>query len=286
MQISYENTFDHWVAAQLFETECGVSSKLKKHDSKKFIQLLILLIIIDAFFFFTKGPNAFSAVFTLYIVFLILINPTLRRNKLRKLIYQRLKLAYGQALEEEKDKIVQWEATPEQIITREADRELRLKLDSIRKIVVCPQYLFLELGLGSCATLPRQAIVDADYNAFCAYLINLYKTHAQQHQKEATVIQSDWTIDMSALSAKPSMKCSFRKVFLMLLWGLLFLIAGILFFGVLALATMLFQLSTGLLPCDEETCSHIVTAGLMIGSALSGILGLLLGLFGKLPGTK
>ena len=152
--------------------------------------------------------------------------------------------------------------------------------------MVCPQYLFLELGLGSCATLPRQAIVDADYNAFCAYLINLYKTHAQQHQKEATVIQSDWTIDMSALSAKPSMKCSFRKVFLMLLWGLLFLIAGILFFGVLALATMLFQLSTGLLPCDEETCSHIVTAGLMIGSALSGILGLLLGLFGKLPGTK
>lgn len=284
MQITFENTFDHWAAAHICDMEHR--SPLKKDDNKNFIRFICFMLIAAAFFFFTGGPDTGFKIIVIFTVFWILNHFFLRRTQMRKLIYHRLKIGYGQEFEEEKDKTVQWEVTPERIIIRDSDKEIRLSFDSVRKIIVYPMYLYLDLGMGGHATLPRQAVPEADYTAFCDYLINLYRTHARQHQKEAAVIQRDWTIDMAALSAKNSTAWSLKRVFFTVLWGILFLIAGILFFTVLAIAAAAFLISTDLLPYSQEDWGLIMAIGLMIGSALSGILGLLLGLFGKLPGTK
>jgi hypothetical protein len=284
MQITYENTFDYWVATQLFNV--GQLSSLKKFDNKNFIRHIIYMLVTDAFVFFTAGPDIIFKIFTIFIILWILTCLFLRYTQMQRLIYQRLKIGYRQTFENEKDKAVQWEITPEQIIVRSVDIETRFALDSIRKITVCPQYVFIRFGFDSYAALPREAVAEAEYNAFCAYLIELYQAHAKQHEKEAAIIQSDWTVDIAALSAKASAKTSLKRIFFTLVWGLVFLTIGILFFGMLAFAVMILQASTELLPCNIEALTPIVVGGLLIGSALFGLTGLILGLRAKLPGTK
>ena len=125
-----------------------------------------------------------------------------------------------------------------------------MTMDSIRKIVVCPQYLFVDIGFDKFLSLPRQAVPEPDYSVFCDYLINLYRTHAQQHQKEAVVTQSKWILElsdseMSALSAQAASessegKCSFSKTVVVVLLGILFLIAGFIIIGAMADAMKLF----------------------------------------------
>lgn len=284
MQITYENTFDHWVVTQLFSVD--QLSSLKKFDKKNFICLIIYMLAVDAFICFMAGPDVVFKIFTLFIIFWILYCLFLRHTQMQRLIYQRLKVGCRQAFEDEKDKTVQWEITPEQIIIRSVDIETRFALGSIRKITVCPQYLFISFGFDHYTSLPRQAVAEADYNTFCAYLIELYQAYARQHEKEAAIIQSDWTVDIAALSAKASAKTSLKRIFFILVWGLIFLITGILFFGMLAFTAAILQISTELLPYSEETLEHTAAVGLLIGSALFALTGLILGLLAKLPGTK
>jgi hypothetical protein len=291
MQITFESTFEHWATAHLIGLEYGEAKKIRRHDSKHLLHLIILLLIFDIYFFFTFGLTAFVAVYTLLIIYLIVSLPSLRPKAMQAKIYYRLKIAYAQAFEEEKDKTVQWELTPEHFVLRNSDIETRLSAAAIKQIVVCPQYLFVQLDLSSYAALPKAAVPEADYISFCEYLINWYQSHLHQLHQAANVIQSNWTFETSAsntqaVSEGPVFKFSLRKVFLTLLWAILFLIAGSIFFGILALATLLFLISTELLPYSEETTGFAAATGFMIGTASSTIAGLVLGLLGKLPGTK
>jgi len=286
MQITYENTFDHWVAYVLYESDCGSLAKIKKDNTKRDFRYIIYLIALDAFIFYRVGATPFLKFYTLLIFIYILYILFLRQTSMQKQIYHNLKIIQGQDFEDEKDKTVQWEVTPEKIIIKDSDQEILFPPNSIRKIIVCPQYLFLNFGLGSNAALPRPAVAEADYNTFCAYLIELYQAHAKQHEKEAAIIQSDWTVDIAALSAKASAKTSLKRIFFTLVWGLVFLTIGILFFGMLAFAVMILQTSTELLPCNIEALTPIVVGGLLIGSALFALTGVILGLRAKLPGTK
>lgn len=289
MQIAYENSFEHWVTTQIFNLEH--LSSLKKDDDKKFLQCIVFLLLLGVFVFFTGGPGPFFTTVIAIAVFWTLHYFFLRRKTMRKLIFQRLKIAYGRLFDEETDKTVQWEITPELIIIQSAKKEYHFEIDSINKIVVCPQLLFVSFGLDDIFALPQRTVTKTDYNTFCGNLIDLYKSHVQQQQKEAVVLQSDWSIDMSTLKAKTStkyfdLKFSLRKVFFTLLWGAVFTITGVVFCGLLAISAMLFHISTELLPYSEETVSFFAACILMAGSTLFGFTGLILGLFGKLPGTQ
>lgn len=244
------------------------------------------MICFNACIFLLRGFDVIFITFTIFIVFWSLRYLLRSQARIQKSLYHGYKSWIAQEFEKEKDKNIQWEVTPEQIIIRSVDLETRFTIDSIRKIIVCPQYLFLNLGFNQYDTLPRQAVAEAEYNAFCTYLIELYQVHARQHEKEAAIVQSDWAVDMASLCATKPMTFSFERVFFTALWGVLFLIAGILFFGTIALATMSYQDSTYLLPYDDDTLLNILAIGLLIGSALFGLTGLILGLRAKLPGTK
>lgn len=284
MKLSYEVTLDHWIAAQMFDVE--QRSSLKKQDNKEFFRLFTILLISDVVIFFNAGPNAVFQFLTIFLVCWAPYYLLFRRALMRKLIYRRLKIAYGQEFENEKDKSVHWDITPESIVIRNSKFESRYSIESIQKIIACPMYFFIDLGFALRIGFPKQAIPEADYNTFCAYLISLYQTYTQQHQQEANIVQSNWTIDTSALSKKTSTKVSLKRWFFMFLWWIVFFVVGLLFFGIVAFSMMLFQTFTAILPCDEVTCSYIVTGVLFIGSAALGFVGLILGLLGKLPGTK
>lgn len=284
MKLSYEFTFDHWIAAQLFDVE--QRSSLKKLDNKTFFRLFTMFVLLDIFIYFNVDPNDVFRLLTIFIACWVPYHLVFRHILMRKLICRRLKVAYGQEFENEKDKTVHLDITPENIVLRSSKCESRYGIDAIRKITICPQYLFIDLGFASRTTIPKQAVSQADYNSFSAYLINLYQTYATKHQQEANIVQSNWTIDLSVLSKKVSAKTSLKRWFFMFLWWIVFFTVGILLFGMLAFSLVLFQSFTGILPFDETALSHVAAGGLLIGSAALGFVGLFLGLFGRLPGTR
>lgn len=282
MKLTYETTFDHWVAVQVFDYEKRRS--LKKLDTKEFLRLLAVFIVIDLFILWGSGLDAGFYIFTLIFAGWILYYLLCRHVLLRNLIYQRMKIGYCQEFEQENDKTVCWEITPEQLFIRKSDCEFRCNLECIRKITVCPKFLFVELGFDSTTGIPRQAVSQTDYDAFYKELIDKYQACAQRHQQEVNIVHSDWTIDVSAIGYKE--KTSLKRIFLTLLWCAIFFIAGLFIFGILGVSATVIHSYLEFSPFENEEVSYIAAIGFMIGSTVFGFAGLILGLLGKLPGTR
>jgi hypothetical protein len=284
MQISYENNIDEWIAGQIF----GVDSvtPLKKYDKKNFVKLLFYLIILDAFVLFANGVNTFFWFFSFFLIIFVLTclyhqQPALKQ----RMLYQRLKAGFEADFEKEKGKTVVWDVSPELIIFRESDKESRFSWNGVRNITICPQYLFIYFGVAGWAWLSKQCVPAGEYDTFCEYLIRTYQAYAAGHEKQAKIIQSDWTIDLAHLKKAPS-KPSFKKIIFSILWAIIFLFSGMIFLGIVVGALDVFIN----LISDSSEYVQIATRTLSIvwlgGSILLMILGGLLGLYKKLPGTK
>lgn len=284
MQISYESNIDQWIATQIFHVE--QLSSLKKLDKKNLIKLILYLIILDVFVFFTGGANAFFWYITIFLAVWILYL-LFRRSKIQqKLIYQRLQTAYGPEFEKEKDRTVTWDVTSEQIIVRDSSKEVRLNWSNIQKITVCPEFLFIHFGLSEFVALPKQCVPEAEYRAFCDCVIQTYQEHAAEHGKTAEIIQSGWAIDLEQLQKKTYSKSSPKKIFFTILWAIAFLVVGMLFLGVIVFSIDLFIMLCSDSYEEIETASTALPLIWLGGSVLLMVLGTALGLNEKLPGTK
>ena len=284
MQISYESTVDEWIAGQIFGIESV--TPLKKYDRKNFVKLLCYLIFLDAAVFFASGANTFYWVFSFFLVIFILSylynqQPVSKQRTL----YQRLKAGFEADLEKEKGKTVVWDVSPELIVFHEPDKESRFSWNAVRNITICPQYLFIYFGIAGWAWLSKQCVPAGEYESFCDYLVRTYQAYAAEHDKQAEIIQSDWTIDLERLK-KSSSKSSIKKIAFSILWAVIFLIAGMIVLGIIVGALDVFVT----LSSDSSDYVQAATRALSVvwlgGSILLMILGGVLGLYGKLPWTK
>lgn len=287
MQVTYQQRMEDWIAAQIFAVE--QLSSLAKQDKKVVRNLVIYLIAMDLFMFVVGGPDGvfwfFTLVFILWIGFL-LFNSAGRK---RKMIYQRLLVAYGAEFEKEQDKTVDWDISPNAIVIADKKKESRFQWEGVRRIVVCPDYLFIDFGgITGWLSFPGGAVAETVYQAFCEEVIRTYREHAARAGKIADVIHSEWAIDFEKLK-KASQKFSIKRIIFTLLWGLAFLVVGFLFLFVAELGLTFaaaFIEAAFIIEYDSEVLSRIFAAVAMAGSMLFWLAGIVLGLFGKLPGTR
>lgn len=283
MQVTFENTFEHWLNAQLFIAE--QLSSLKKYDRKGLIKLIVCLIVLDGVALYANGLNTFFWFFTLFLS-VFLLNVLFQHSILKKkIIYQRLNIAFAPDFEQEKDKTVVWDITPEQMIIRNIDRETRYRWTGVRKFAICPEYLFVYFGIGGWAYLPRQAVAASEYQPFCDALIRTCQEHAGRQEKPAEIVQSDWTLNLHNLK-KRSAKTSVKKIVLTVIWATLFLMTGMVFMGLIVFALDLFIQSCFDTSVETGTASEVLSSVWLTGSLLFLVSGSLLSLFEKLPGTK
>lgn len=284
MQITYKNSMDHWIAGQIFITD--QLSALKKYDKKNLAKLFVYLVLFDALIFFVSGANEVFKFFTFLVAIWGLLFFLPRTGQKRALLFNRLRIAFGPEFEKEPDKTVIWDITPERFIMRDHCKETRFKWDAINKIVVCTDYFFIYFGIGGWSWLPKRAVIESDYQSFCDAFIQMYQQHAALHEKPAEIIHSDWNLNLTNLAKTASSRTSVKKIFFTIFWAIIFLITGLLFSGLIVFSIIIFESTTDILPFEEGALSIFLTWGFLIVSAALGLLGLFLGLLGKLPGTK
>lgn len=284
MQIVYNNSIDHWIAGQIFISD--QLTTLKKYDKKNLIKLFVYLILMDLLIYFAEGTNEFFRVFTFLVVIWGLVVFLPRTGKKKAQLFNRLRIAFGSEFEKEPDKTVIWDITPERFIMRDYCKETSFKWDAIDKIVVCPDYFFVYFGFAGWGWLPKRAVIESDYQSFCDAFIQMYQQHGALHEKPAEIIHSDWNLDLPNLAKTASSRTSVKKICFTILWAIIFLITGLLFSGLIVFSIIIFESTTDILPFEEGDLSIFLTWGFLIVSAALGLLGLFLGLLGKLPGTK
>lgn len=289
MQISYENSIDHWIALQTFNIEQLKS--LDQHDKKKHFKIIacvaIFFIFLNVIAYMNEGVEPLSLSIAFGIILGLIIFSTQRKTLTRKLLSQRLQIAYGPEFKSQADKTVTWDISPEQIIVRNSIKETRFSWDNIRQITICPEYLFIYFGFAEYAWLPKRAVSEADYNALCEYLVSTYQTHVAAHGKIANIVRSNWTLNLKALKEKTSLEWSAKKIFFTILWGVIFTIATFVILLLVLLVLMLVMaVLQNFMTFDEDAFVSIGAAVCVLGSLLVGLLGLILGLFEKLPGTR
>lgn len=199
MQVTYQQSFDDWVAGQIFGVE---QLSLPQKQSKK-IFFLIFLIVFDVYVFFTSGADPWFWFFTLVIAWYGYFLWRARFGQ-QKMLYRYLLRVYGQKFEKEEEKTVTWDVSPECIrLARPNRTETRFQWEAIRRIVVCPDYLFIDFGgVTGWASFPGGAVPETVYQAFCEEVIRTYREHAARAGKIADVIHSEWAIDFEKLKKR------------------------------------------------------------------------------------
>lgn len=201
MRVCFESTFEDWAAAQMFSVE--QMKLLQRHDRWAGFILIILFIAIDVFLYLTASREVFQF-FTLFIVLWIALTLVGGRRRRRKLIYRRLKLAYGKAFEAKADRRAWWVAAPEQVIVADADSEVRIPWASIRQVVLCPEYMFVKYGTTGLAYLPKRLFNEGDCLTFTNHFLMLYRQFCYDHGIPAAIGQDEWTIKLPTSKKKKS----------------------------------------------------------------------------------
>ncbi len=283
MQIQYETCFEHWLAAQIFHSE--QSKSLAKHRVRKNIQAVVWLTLVDAFIFFLNGTSTFFWVYTWFISIWIIVL-IFQRSQMRRLIARQLQLAYQREFEKLTDRTAVWNVTTEHVSIKDASTETIFKWDSVRCMTFCPDYVFIAFGISGRAWLAKQAIGEPKYQAFCDFLVKTYQDCASQQGITAQIEHRDWTLDAKALMRQASRPCSAKKIIFTVLWGFAFLIVAMVFLGIIVFALSLFTTLCSDSAEYVDRTATLLLMGWLIGSSLLMVLGIVLGLFEKLPGTK
>jgi Ca2+/Na+ antiporter len=284
MEIAYENNLDDWITAQLFNLDQLTS--LKKYDRKAPFIMLVFFVALGIFIYLLSGANALLNVFIFLVFASVFLFLLLNKKSKQRIIYKRLHIAYGQQLDTQKDKLVRWQTAPEHIIIQNAENESRISWSSVQKVTLCPQYLFLNFGSIGFAWLPQRSICTGDYDVFVQNFTTCYQDYAKSQNMQAMVIQSDWMIDIDTLKDKALWKLSVKRLFFILLWWLAFLFGAIVLLGAIALGIGTIAAILGYESEGKDPFEFTLVMTVLIGSALIGLLGLILGFLEKLPGTK
>lgn len=289
MQISFENTFDHWIAFQIFRTE-QLKPPLARYARKKIFKiifwLVIFIAIVNIIGFDRETFDPISFCIPLLIPFIVFIWLLWRKPFPRNAVMTQLKIAHEADFEKISDKRMTWDITPAGLDFYQHHKQGRYQWDSVESITLCPQYAIVHFGFIDHTYLPRQAVNEAEYQSFCQYLLSTYKAHAAAQGKPANIIQSNWTIDMNEVEWQ-SRPCSGKKIFMSLVWGLIFLLVFCLFFGLIILAVVAVSVSLeSRTSINTDSIGMVFVSIWLFGSLLMGILGIILGLKEKLPGTR
>lgn len=203
MQVRYEANFDDWAAAQIFQGEQSPSRRLGMR-----VKLIIAVCVIVFAALFAFEVHWVLHLCSYIVMSFILALQFQSSQSYQKLSYRRLLSAHSADFEQEEDKMLTCNSTPETIIISNQSIESHIRWTCIDKITICPQYLFISFRKQGCATLPRRALAEAEYQAFCEEVIRLYRAHASQEGKIADVVHSDWAIDFEKLRKKLPRKFS------------------------------------------------------------------------------
>jgi len=257
-------------------------TSLKQKDRKAAVYVIFYLVVLDAVVFYMSGATAVFWFLTAYTGFYLFIFLYRLFHGMRDLFYKRLHAAYKADFERQADKRVAFEITPEAIIVREAHQESRIRWSGVRKLVLCPEYLFVGLDL-DWVGVAKQADANETHKLFCDHAVGAYQDYAASHGTTAEICHSDWTIDLDKLKDRTQTRGSLRRILFSILWGAAFLCAGLFLSLVMCLGAVIVM---GVLNSDADPISIWVAAGVLIIPLLSGLAGVVLGLLGKLPGTK
>jgi|GEM_PF-3240150 len=224
MEIEYQREFDNWVAGELFHVE--ELTALKKQDQKGAIILLMVFFVVGLMIYLSSNKDGVDNLLLAILVFWVgYLYVQIGRSK-RRIIYDRLRIACGQQIDSIPDKRVRWQAGPDQFVMCDSEKEIRTPWASIRKVSLCPQYLFVQYGAIDHAVLPKEGICEGDYDAFVRYFIDRYQDCANQQNVQATIVKSEWTVDIHRLKKGNPWKLSIRKLCFMVLWWLVFVVCG------------------------------------------------------------
>lgn len=282
MQVTYQQRLEDWIAAQIFAVE--QLSSLNRQDKKVLRNLLIYFFALDILIFLIGRADAFFWFFTAALVAGSIYLICKHSISKQRMICRRLLIAYGAEFEKEEDKTVTWDVSPECIVLRDRIKETRFRWDAVQKMVVCPDYLFIDFGgLTGWASFPGCAVVETQYQAFCEEVIRTYREHTARQRRIADVVHSEWAIDFEKLKRKATMQWSAKKVFFTVLWGIVFTIVGVLFLGAMSLGL---SVAATFMDRDTEAFSRVLALALVLGSELLGVTGVILSALGKLPGTR
>lgn len=197
MRVNFQLTFEDWVAGQIFAVE--QMTALQKQDKKLSGGLILYWIVLMAIMLCIGGADTVFWIFAVVVGVWVVYRILNRSASQRKTIYHRLTLAYGTDYEKE-NSANYWDIGPEYIITGDSLRENRFRWEGVRRIVSCPDFLFVSFGnIGGTAQVPRRAIAPAEYQTFCEELIRLYREQAAKEGKIAEVVHSDWKLDLNKL---------------------------------------------------------------------------------------
>jgi hypothetical protein len=284
MDVVYKSNLDDWIITQLFNLE--QLTHLKKHDQRGSIKALAFFLMLGLLIYLSSREHAplnFLIFFSpMCLVFFFLQS---KKNK-QKLIFNRLRIAYEHQFNTQKDFLVKWQTTPEQIIIQSWENEIRIPWSSVQKVTLCPQFLCINFGTMGLAALPKNNICQGEYETFTRHFVDCYQDYAARQNSLPSVIQSDWLIDVESIKNENAYKISLRRLGFSFLWWLVFLIGGVILFGGLTFGVLCVTSILDFEPNREGSFFYSIIMIFVIGSALTGLAGLALGLLEKLPGTK
>lgn len=283
-EIEFENTYEDWMSLHFFQLD--QLSSLKRNMFADHRSTLVIYVGLGAFITLVSGFDALL-VYAIIAVFILIVLTRLQSRDFRRgYLFRRLRTTYEEISAKQKGNQIRWRITPTHLILDEMVKEIRIPWSSVERIVVCPRHVFVVFAGTEVAGLPRRTDQPQEFASFLSYMTDAYRSAAEQQQRTAEVDESDWQIDFAALHEKGSWGYTLRTVGLSLLYGAAFWVLGfavmyLIYAGIFYLASWF-----GYYPEREGLLVRIISKAVYLIAALSGLLGLMMGLYGKLPGTR
>lgn len=281
MKIRFNKTLDDFAA---FQTYHAKHSKHKAPTSLVIfagLLLLLVLCIIGENIYHKQFDMIAAIILAVVICFFVIV-----RNKTSTptTYYKQ-----GQYLEKEGVQEITGESTMyfdnEQFYCESMDTVVKKSLDGIEKIVICQDYLFIYINPITAHYVPRGGIIEGDFDAFAAGLIEAYQAHAAAQGAESHVVQGELCFQGENIQKGLSYEGKLNKAQQVLIWAVIFGIpSGILaslIFGVI----MQLLLQQGVIVKGEPLPAYplFIVFGIPI---VTGLIGGFLSFKEKLPIIK
>jgi fatty acid desaturase len=281
MKIRFNKTLDDFAAFQVFHAKHN-----KKKASASMILFAVLLLLI---LFCIIGENIYhqrygllSVVVLGVVVYYVFV---VRNQKFESTMYYK----QGEYLEKEGMRELTGENTiyydDEQLYCESMDSVVKKSIGGIEKLVICPEYLFIYTDPISGHYISRAGIIEGNFDAFAAGLIEIYQSYAATHGAEANVIHSDWGFKAENLQKGLSFDGKVNRVRHVFIWAVIFgfptSIATTLIFGLI----MYLLLQQGVIEKGQPLPGYPVY--ILFGiPVIAGLVGAFLAFKGKLPMIK